>query len=92
VNRHSPTLKYGIGEGDVGCWRFRREFLCGAFYGLPWEVYSRSNFSCKAIVLHEGLLKLGSYDTTVSKEEFSSLLTILRVNDVSFFLLQGDFK
>jgi len=35
------ALKYGIGERDVGCWRFSKAFLVQRFiYGLPREVFA----------------------------------------------------
>jgi len=40
------ALKYGMGEGDVGCWRFSNESCVQRFiYGLPWEVFAWSNFA-----------------------------------------------
>jgi len=53
-----------------------RNVLCVQrfIYGLPWEVYAWSNFACDDIALGEGLLWLGSYDSALSKDEFSSII------------------
>jgi len=76
------ALKYGIGEGDVGCWRFSKEFFDQRFiYGMPRKIFAWKNFACDAIALREGLLWLGSYDSALSKEEFFPLLTLLRIID-----------
>jgi len=69
------SLKYSIGEGDVRCWRFNKEFFVQRFiYGLPREVFAWSKFACQAIALRERLLWLGSYDSALSKEQFSSII------------------
>jgi len=36
--------KYYIGEGDVGCWRFSKDYFVQRFiYGLPREVFIYSS-------------------------------------------------
>jgi len=72
-NARLRALKYGIGEGDVGCWRFSEECFVQRFiYGLPREVFAWSNFA--SIALRGGLPWLGSYDSALSKEEISSII------------------
>jgi len=53
------ALNYGIGEGDVGCWRFIKEFFVQHFVtgGFSW-----SKFACEAIALREDLPWLGWYE------------------------------
>jgi len=65
-----------MGEEDIGCWRFSiRNFLFSHFiYGMRREVITWSHFACDAIAVREGLLWLGSYDSALSKAEFSSII------------------
>jgi len=58
------ALKYGIGEGDVECWRFGKECFVQRFiYGLPREAFAWSKVACEVIAPPEGLLCFSSYDS-----------------------------
>jgi len=65
------ALKYGIGEGDVGCWGFRISYVL--FGALSMVCHGRF---LRGRILHARSL-LHMYNSVLSKEEFSSIIDFI---------------